>query len=112
MIQNTRLPILCVLFFLTALLPYTAHAAIRMEIGNQGIQFEHQGLSTSETGEQGRGDLIMQTPPRSEANNAQESEALPFGIVPEVLVPWHPPTPQPPSGPPKGGGLKPPQGAK
>jgi len=106
--QSTRLPVLGLLFFLATLLPHATHAAIRMEVGNQGMQLDRQGLSVSETEEHSLNDVIIQTPPRPDTNTTAPEE-LPFGIVPEVLVPWHPPGPQPPA---SGIRPKPPKGAE
>lgn len=80
---------LCVLLFLAAILPANAaYAAISMEIGSQGMRLDGRGQSSSETEE--TNDIIMQTPPRPAANDTQ-AEELPYGIVPEVHVPWFPP---------------------
>jgi hypothetical protein len=97
----------CVLLFLAAILPANAaYAAVSMEVGNQGMRLDDRGLSSSETGERnsGQNGVVMQTPPRPAANSTQVQE-LPYGIVPEVRIPWHPPGFQPPAS-----GIRPPIG--
>jgi len=89
-----------------------------MEVGNQVMQLD-PGQNATEVGEQRQNDVILQTPPRPAPNSAQTPEELPFGIMPEVIVPWHPPSLRPPVGmlpPPRGpqppNGVAPPQGVK
>jgi len=101
--QSIRLRVLSVLFFL-ALPLHAPHAGVRMEVGGQAMQLD-RGLSAPETGEPDSAgsvggnpnDVILQTPPRP-APDTTTPDALPFGIVPEVLIPWHPPSPEPPTG--------------
>jgi len=82
---------ICVLLFLATLLPANAaYAAISMEVGNQGMRLDDRGLSSPETEERNKNGVVMQTPPRPAANSTQVQE-LPYGIVPEVHVPWRPP---------------------
>jgi len=82
-----------------------------MEVGNQGMVLDDRELSFPEAVERSQNGVFMQTPPRPDTNIQEletlPPETLPFGIVPEVLVPWHPP--QPPDG---GGRPKPPPNGK
>ena len=65
-----------------------------MEIGDQGIQIDENGASF-ETGDRNfprdDGGETMRTSPRPNRNGTQQLPELPYGIVPEVYIPWYPP---------------------
>ena len=81
----------CILAFYIALCP-NAHAAIGMDVGGQGMHMDSQGSITFESdgaGPQPDRGTVLRTPPRP-VTNSTELQELPYGIVPEVYVPWYP----------------------
>ena len=69
-----------------------AHAAIGMDVGGQGMHMDSQGTITfgsDGAGTQPDGGTVLRTPPRP-VTNSTELQELPYGIVPEVHVPWYP----------------------
>lgn len=69
--------------------PCPGKAAVTMNTGDSVLHLDRNGTLTGP-----EDDSRMHTPPR-QTNGTQELEPLPYGIVPEVHVPWYLPQPHP-----------------
>ncbi len=73
--------------------PSAAQAAIQMETGDQRLRLDREEVSVeseSRASPQRDEEALMQTAPRAKPDKAGAPE-LPYGVTPEVYVPWPPP---------------------